>query len=117
MDPEHVTIEDLIHHKWFCLTMPASRPIRIIHLRASASLGKQEELCESCDINIARQRGPLGSETSIWACLTASNHEIHKILSCDQPYSSMDLRIRYVGCHELLGQPSLIPKMCFNKTL
>ena len=26
---------------------------------------------------IARQRGPLGLETSIWACLTASNHEIH----------------------------------------
>ena len=27
--------------------------------------------------HIARQRGPLGHESSIWPCLTASNHEIY----------------------------------------
>ena len=58
--------------------------------------------------NIARQRGPLGSETSIWPCLTASNHEIHEILSYDEDCPPVDLHIRDVGCHELLAQLSLI---------
>ena len=29
--------------------------------------------------DIARQRGPLGPERSIWACLTSSKHEICQI--------------------------------------
>ena len=31
-----------------------------------------------CDV-IARQRGPLGLETSIWACLMSFKHEIYQI--------------------------------------
>ena len=58
--------------------------------------------------HIARQRGALGPEKVIWACLTASNHEIRQILSCDETCSPADLQIRHVGCHELLRQLSLI---------
>ena len=44
---------------------------------------------ESC---IARQRGPMGSGTSIWPCLTAYNHEIHEILSRDEVCPPAGLR-------------------------
>ena len=43
-------------------------------------------------MSIARQRGFLSPGTSIWACLTASNHEIHEIPSCDEIYPSAELR-------------------------
>ena len=61
---------------------------------------------------IARQREALGIWAAIWACLTASNHEIIIILSCDQIYSSVKLRIRDVGSPELLGKLSLICLVC-----
>ena len=49
-------------------------PVRIITLRALASKRKQRS--SDWFFNIARQRGPLGPETSSGPCLTASNHEI-----------------------------------------
>ena len=41
--------------------------------------------------NIARQRGPLGPEKAIRACLTAFNHEIQQNSSCDEICSAADL--------------------------
>ena len=61
---------------------------------------------------IARQRGPLGSETSILACLTASNHEIYHISIMHETCSPVDLRIRDVECHELLRKSSLVYLVC-----
>ena len=58
-------------------------PGRIITLRALASKRKQKSSASHVLFNIARQRGPLGPEKAIWACLTASNHEIHQYSSCD----------------------------------
>ena len=58
---------------------------------------------------ISRQRDLLGPGTSTVPCLTASNHEILIILSCDETCSSVDLRIRDVGSPELLAEPCLIP--------
>ena len=39
------------------------------------SLRKQRSSASHVLFNIARQRGPLGSETSTGPCLTVSNHE------------------------------------------
>ena len=80
---------------------------------SSASKGKQESSVSHCWATIARQRSEFASETSIWPCLTASNHEIHYSPSWSQIYSPADLRIHHVGCPELLGQLSLIPKLCY----
>ena len=60
----------------------------------------------------ARQRGLLGPGTSTGPCLTASNHEILMIPSCDETCSSVDLEIRDVGSPELLAEPCLIPLVC-----
>ena len=86
-------------------------PGRIITLRALASKRKQRSSASHVLFNIARQRGPLGPDTAIWACLTASNYKINQIVSCDETCPSANLRIRHVGCHELLGQLSLISKL------
>ena len=69
-------------------------PGRIITLRASASKRKQESSASHVVFNIARQRGPLGSDTAIWACLTASNHEIRQYSSCDRTCPPRDLYTR-----------------------
>ena len=50
-----------------------------------ASNTEAVELCESCAFNIARQRGPLGSELSPGARQTAPNHEIIKIYHVTRP--------------------------------
>ena len=58
---------------------------------------------------IVRQHRFLAYETSIWSRLTASKavnyHSHHVTKTCP----SIDLRIRVVCCHEILGQLSLIP--------
>ena len=69
-------------------------PGRIITLRALASKRKQRSSASHVLFNIARQRGPLGPEKAIWACLTASNHEIHQYSSCDGTCPSRDLYTR-----------------------
>ena len=52
-----------------------------------------------------------GHPAVIWACLTASNQDIHENLSCDETCPAMDLRIRDVGSPELLAEPCLIPEV------
>ena len=69
-------------------------PGRIITLRALASKRKQRSSASHVLFNIARQRGPLGPEKAIWACLTASNHEIHQYSSCDGTCPARDLYTR-----------------------
>ena len=61
---------------------------------------------------IARQRGPLGTETSIWPCLTASGRQILIFYHVSEIYPSVDLRIRDVECPELLAELCLIPEVC-----
>ena len=51
--------------------------------------------------NIARQRGPLGPDTSIWACLTASNHEIHA-----NPHARDTLKQFNLSHIDFLGDPA-----------
>ena len=80
MDPDHVTFEDPSCHKYVWSPLAHGR---IITLRALASKRKQRSSASHVLFNIARQRGPLGPEKAIWACLTASNHEIHQYLSRD----------------------------------
>ena len=50
--------------------------VRIITLRAWASLRKQESSASHCQVSIARQRSEFASETSIGPCLRSSKHEI-----------------------------------------
>ena len=69
-------------------------PGRIIIIRALASKRKQRSSASHVLFNIARQRGPLGPDTAIWACLTASNHEIHQYSSCDGTCPARDLSTR-----------------------
>ena len=52
---------------------------------------------------------PRSPGTSTGPCLTASNHEILMILSCDETCPPVDLRICDVGSPELLAEPCLIP--------
>ena len=59
---------------------------------------------------LVREHRVLGSETSIWPRLTASNAVNYHILVTIYP--AADLRIRVVSCHELLGQSYLIPQVC-----
>ena len=66
-------------------------PGRIITLRALASKRKQNSSASHVIFNIARQRGPLGSDMAIWACLTASNHEIRQYSSCGEIFPPVDL--------------------------
>ena len=87
-------------------------PVRIITLRALASLRKQRSSASHVLFIIARQRGPLGSETSILPCLTASNHEIYPISIMHETCPSVDLRIRDVECHELLRKSALVYLVC-----
>ena len=67
-------------------------PGRIIILRALASKRKQRSSASHVLFNIARQRGPMGPEKAIWACLTASYHEIRQHSSCDKTCSALYLR-------------------------
>ena len=69
-------------------------PGRIITLRALDSKRKQRSSASHVLFNIARQRGPLGPDTAIWACLTASNHEIRQYSSRDEIFDPADLCIR-----------------------
>ena len=69
-------------------------PGRIITLRALASKRKQRSSTNHVLFNIARQREPLGPETSTGPCLTASNYEIRQYSSCDGTCSSRDLSTR-----------------------
>ena len=85
---------------------------RIITLRASADKGQQKSSVSHCPIHNVRQHNENASETSIWRKLTASNHEIRHFSSRAHTCISVDLRIHDVGCPELLGNLSLIPKLC-----
>ena len=62
--------------------------------------------------SIARQRSEIASEPSIGPCLRPPFKEISTFSSHDKIYPSVVLQIRDVGCHELLGQLSLIPEVC-----
>ena len=108
-------------------SMPADRTSAGITLRAEAlcsscstsyyslSLSFSEEareLCESLSSIIARQRGPLGCETSIWPCLTASGRQILIFYNVTRTCPPVDLRIRDVECPELLAELCLIPEVC-----
>ena len=85
---------------------------RIITLRASAGKGQQKSSVSHCPIHNVRQHSENASETSTWPCLTASKHEHRHFSSSAQTCPSVDLRIHDVGCPELLGKLSLIPKLC-----
>ena len=74
---------------------------RIITLRALASKRKQNISASHVLFNIARQHGPLGPDTAIWACLTVSNHEIHEYSSCDGTCSPRDLSTRDNNKHSV----------------
>ena len=54
--------------------------------------------------NIARQRGPLGPERSIWACLTSSEHEI-----CQIPIKRTDLGASHALSYGFFGWPRCNP--------
>ena len=96
----------------FALSLPAFSPVAFITLRASAGKGHQKSSVSHCPIHNVRQHSDNASETSIWRELTASNHEIHHFSSSAQTCPPVDLRIHDVGCPELLGKLSLIPKLC-----
>ena len=76
-------------------------PGRIITLRALASKRKQRSSASHVLFNIARQRGPLGPDTATWACLTASNHEIHQYSSCDGTCPPRDISTRDNNKHAI----------------
>ena len=70
------------HHKRiysFGGSWPAIIPADVISSCACIVLLSEASSSSHVEFNIARQRGPLGPDTSIWACLTASNHAIHHI--------------------------------------
>ena len=102
VDPEHVTKEDTRCHKYVCSVLACFPSGRIITLRASASQGEQKSSVSHCPIHNVRQHSENASETSISRALTASNHGIRHFSSWAQTCSSVDLRIRHVGCPELL---------------
>ena len=54
----------------------ASQETKLVH---ESSLVRVTKMIYNNVFNIARQRGPMGSETSIWPCLESSNHEIPHI--------------------------------------
>ena len=98
-------------HKYVCSNGRDIFPW-VHYYSTSLSFSKEAgELCESCTIIIVRQHGPLGSGTVIWACLAASNHEIHEITSCDEIPSSAGIRAQHFDEHALLGQCSLISNL------
>ena len=66
---------------------------------SSASKGKQKSSVSHCWTTIARQRNEFASETSIWPCLTASNHEIHHLSSWALIYSAGDLHAQNNNKH------------------
>ena len=69
----------------------------------------QVKLYELLSFTIVREHRFLGSETSIWPRLTASNAVNYHILHVDKTCPPADIRIHVVSCHELLGQLYLIP--------
>ena len=79
---EHINPEILSnnHLKFiysFTWYLPAFIPDGVMSSCACIVLLSEASSSSHVEFNIARQRGPLSPETSIWACLTASNHEIH----------------------------------------
>ena len=75
-DPEHVTKEDRHCHKIVLLFLGPLSLWHHYYSSSSASKGKQKSSVSHCWASIARQRSEFASQTSIWPCLTASNHEI-----------------------------------------
>ena len=61
---------------WF---WPAIFPACVISSCACMILLSEASSSSNVKLIIARQRETLGRDTSIWACLTASNHEIYHI--------------------------------------
>ena len=76
-----------------------SSPVRIITLRALTSLRKQRSSASHVLFNIARQRRPLGPETVIWPCLTASNHDICHFYHTHETCPSVGLRAQHNNVH------------------
>ena len=70
------------------------------------------ELCKSCSCDIARQRGPLGSETLKSRSNPGSDHGNPKHPSCDETCALVKLQIRDVGSPGVLTGPCLIPLVC-----
>ena len=72
----------------FALRLSPSTPPPLLLFELSFSRRKQGSSASHVRI-IARQRRPLRPETSTGPCQTAPNHEIHKILSCDEILSTV----------------------------
>ena len=70
----------------FALRLTPSTPAPLLLYELSFSRRKQGSSASHVRI-IARQRKPLGPETSTGPCQTAPNHEIHQILSCDEIFA------------------------------
>ena len=70
------------HHKHiysFTLILPSIFPDTLISSCVCIKLLFETNSSSHVEYQIARQRGPLGPETSILACLTSSNYEICQI--------------------------------------
>ena len=90
----------------FALRLGPSTPAPLLLYELSFSRRKQGSSASHVRI-IARQRRPLGPETSTGPCLTPQNREICRFIMC-RTCPPGDLRIRDVGFHELLRKSSLI---------
>jgi len=78
-----------------------------------ATLKQQyESWGESSRRAAVRAGGPAARrpQTAIWPRLTASNAVNYHFLHGAKIDSAADLRIRVVGCHELVGQLYMIPE-------
>ena len=75
----------------FALRLGPSTPAPLLLYELSFSVRKQGSSASHVKI-IARQRRPLGPETSTGPCLTAPNHEILQILSCTKICPAVMLR-------------------------
>ena len=81
-----------------------------------ASNTEAVELCESCTFNIARQRGPLGSELSPGPRQTSPNHEIIKIYHVTRPVLRLGSMLSISMDMGLSLAASLIPELCYSSS-
>ena len=98
MDPELITFEGPPCHTEFWSERPAAFPVAVLLYELRFSNGSNG--------------GAVGSEASIWPCLTASGRQILIFYHVTNTCPSVDLRIRDVECPELLAELCLIPEVC-----
>ena len=82
------------HHKYthsFGLVLPAIFPDTDISSCVCIVLLFETSSSSHVLYHIARQRGPLGHESCIWPCQTASNHEIYHVHHTHNSLSNLKL--------------------------